>query len=184
MNQRLLSLIAVGLTASLAVSCSSSTKTSSPTTTAPSGGGGASSVSVGTETNQYGTVLESGGKTLYGLSSDPANQSTCTSSNGCTSSWPVLSGSATAGSGVATSLLGTITRSDGTKQVTYSGHPLYFYAGDSGAGQTNGQGISSFGGVWGVVSASSGQLVLHASGSGSSSTSGGGATSTTKAGWA
>jgi hypothetical protein len=75
------------------------------------------------------------------------------------------------------SMLGTISRSDGTKQVTYAGHPLYFYAGDSAAGQTNGQGINSFGGIWGVVSASSGQLVLHSGGTA-------GATSTTKAGWA
>jgi predicted lipoprotein with Yx(FWY)xxD motif len=182
MTQRLLSLIAVGLAAGLIVSCSSSTKTSSPTTTNTSSGG--SSTSVGTETNQYGTVLTSGGKTLYALSSDPANQSTCT--GGCVAVWPLLTGSPTAGSGVTTSLLGTITRSDGSKQITYASHPLYFFSGDSAAGQTNGQGISSFGGIWGVVSASSGQQILHA-GSGSSSTtgSGGGATSsTTKAGWA
>jgi predicted lipoprotein with Yx(FWY)xxD motif len=181
MTHRSLFLIAVGLAAGLAVSCSSSTKTSSPTTTASSSG---ASVSLGTETNQYGTVLTSGGKTVYGLSSDPANQSTC--SGGCVAAWPLLTGSPTAGTGVTGSMLGTITRSDGTKQVTYASHPLYFFSGDSAAGQTNGQGISSFGGIWAVVSASSGQLILHAgSGSGAtSSTSGGATSSTTKAGWA
>jgi predicted lipoprotein with Yx(FWY)xxD motif len=199
MIQRLLSLIVVGLAVSLAASCSnSSTKTSPPTTLSSSGTSATSlpattstsgsSVSVGTETNQYGTVLTSGGRTLYLLTSDPANQSTC--SGACVASWPLVSGTATAGSGVSASMLGTITRSDGTQQVTYASHPLYFYAGDSAAGQTNGQGINSFGGIWAVVSASSGQMVMHPVGSGSGATSttsgsGAGATApTTKAGWA
>ena len=50
--------------------------------------------------------------------------------------------------------LGTITRSDGTKQVTYDGHPLYYYAGDSGAGMASGQGSDSFGAKWWLVSPS------------------------------
>jgi predicted lipoprotein with Yx(FWY)xxD motif len=56
-----------------------------------------------------------------------------------------------AGGGVTASLLGTISRGDGTTQVTYNQHPLYYYAGDSGAGQLNGQGIDAFGAKWFVV---------------------------------
>jgi len=47
--------------------------------------------------------------------------------------------------------LGTITRSDGTKQVTYDGHPLYYFAGDSGAGTASGQSSDSFGAKWWLV---------------------------------
>jgi len=60
-------------------------------------------------------------------------------------------GQVTAANGAKAADLGTITRSDGTKQVTYLGHPLYFFAGDSGPGQTNGQGSNSFGAKWWLV---------------------------------
>jgi hypothetical protein len=61
---------------------------------------------------------------------------------------PTASGSATA------SELGTITRSDGTKQVTYDGHPLYYFSGDSGAGTATGQGSDGFGAKWWLVAPS------------------------------
>jgi hypothetical protein len=67
-----------------------------------------------------------------------------------------------AGTGVTSGDLGTITRSDGTKQVTYAGHPLYYFAGDSAAGQTNGEGSHGFGAPWYVV-APSGQQVTSLS---------------------
>jgi hypothetical protein len=57
----------------------------------------------------------------------------------------------TASGGAQTSDLGTITRSDGTKQVTYDGHPLYYYVGDSGPGMSSGQGSDQFGGKWWLV---------------------------------
>jgi predicted lipoprotein with Yx(FWY)xxD motif len=57
-----------------------------------------------------------------------------------------------AGEGVDASLLGTITRDDGTMQVTYNGWPLYFFHEDAAAGDTNGQGIDEFGGLWWLVS--------------------------------
>ena len=64
----------------------------------------------------------------------------------------MMIGSPVAGEGVDTTLLGTITRDDGTIQVTYNGWPLYLFAGDSAAGDTNGQGIDEFGGLWFLVS--------------------------------
>ena len=67
--------------------------------------------------------------------------------------WPVdqTSGAPKAGSGATASLLGTIKRSDNTTQVTYNQHPLYYFQGDSGAGQQNGQGVDAFGAKWFVV---------------------------------
>jgi hypothetical protein len=60
-------------------------------------------------------------------------------------------GHVTAANGAKAADLGTITRSDGSKQVTYLGHPLYYFAGDSGPGQTNGQGSNGFGAKWWLV---------------------------------
>jgi hypothetical protein len=61
-------------------------------------------------------------------------------------------GTVTASGSAKSSDLGTITRSDGTKQVTYDGHPLYYFAGDSGPGTSTGQGSDSFGAKWWLVS--------------------------------
>ena len=55
--------------------------------------------------------------------------------------------------GVSQSLLGTITRQNGTKQVTYNGHPLYYFIADSGPGMASGEGIDAFGARWEVVNA-------------------------------
>ncbi len=62
------------------------------------------------------------------------------------------SGAPKAGKGVDASKLGTTRRSDGTLEVTYNGHPLYTYAGDSQPGQTNGEGVNGFGAEWYAVS--------------------------------
>ncbi len=90
-----------------------------------------------------GTVLvaSSNHRTLYTYNSDVANGGTSNCNGGCTSEWPPLTvpvgTTPTAGPGV-TGKVGTIHRSDGTTQVTYNGRPVYFYSGDSAAGQTNG----------------------------------------------
>ena len=97
-----------------------------------------------------GDVLTDGsGRTLYLFTHDSGASSACDS--GCVSVWPPLTGTPTAGSGADSSLLGTITRSDGSTQATYAGHPLYYYSGDSGAGDVNGQEIQD---SWYVVNAS------------------------------
>ena len=78
--------------------------------------------------------------------------STC--SGACAQAWPPLttSGTPKAGGKVKASLLGTTTRSDGSREVTYAGHPLYYFEGDSAPGQTTGQGSDGFGAPWWVVS--------------------------------
>jgi predicted lipoprotein with Yx(FWY)xxD motif len=131
---------------------------SSGSTGAAYGGGGSTSSSAASgaaatvataDVGQLGTVLVDGtGRTLYLFESDTGTSSTCTGS--CAATWPALvtSGSASAGSGADSGMLGTTARDDGTTQVTYDGHPLYVYSGDSAAGDANGQGI---GDVWYAV---------------------------------
>ena len=140
------------------------------TTAGQAAGGGAQ---VKTADTDLGTILVSAdGKTLYRFDNDQGSTSSC--EGGCASTWPALTteGDPTAGDGVDAGLLGTTDRSDGTKQVTYDGHPLYTYAADSAAGDTNGQGV---GGIWWVVGGD-GQEIKDASGGGGSTTTTAGAT--------
>jgi predicted lipoprotein with Yx(FWY)xxD motif len=91
---------------------------------------------------------------VYLWSKDGNGMSACTGA--CTGAWPPVTttGQVTASGGAKSSDLGTITRPDGTKQVTYDGHPLYFFAGDSGPGMASGQGNDGFGAKWWLVSPS------------------------------
>jgi len=113
----------------------------------PTSGGGSATVSVGSGSFLVGA----NGMTLYLLTKDSAGASTCT--GGCANKWPALTltGQPLAGTGLNASLLATILRADGSTQVTYNGHPLYNFKGDSAPGDKNGQGA---GGVWFTVSAS------------------------------
>ena len=96
-------------------------------------------------------LTNSSGRAVYLWAADSMNKSMCTGA--CAQAWPPVTskGQVTAANGAKAADLGTITRSDGTKQVTYLGHPLYYFAGDSGPGQTNGQGSDSFGAKWWLV---------------------------------
>jgi predicted lipoprotein with Yx(FWY)xxD motif len=100
-------------------------------------------------------LVDSRGYTVYQFTADHPNTDSCVKVTGCTSTWPPLtvSGQATAGSGVKKSLLGTIKLPNGRHQVTYAGHPLYTYSGDSSQANTSYLGVSSFGGTWLAVSA-------------------------------
>ena len=111
------------------------------------------------------------GFTLYSFAPDTATKSNCNGS--CATYWPPVKGPATAGAGV-TGKLGTITRSDGSTQATYNGHPLYTYVSDTSPGQDKGNGLNLSGGVWHVVPVSGGAAAANSSSSSSSSSSGGG----------
>ena len=109
------------------------------------------------ETADFGTILVDGeGMSLYVFMADTQDSgtSTCGDDDGCATDWPPLTtdGSPVAGEGVDATLLGTITRDDGTTQVTYNGWPLYLFSEDEAPGDTNGQGIEEFGGLWFLVS--------------------------------
>jgi len=102
-----------------------------------------------------GTVLvDSRGFTLYLFEADKGKQSVCYGK--CAQFWPPLltTGKPVAGAGLKASLLGVTMRKGGAHQVTYAGHPLYFFAEDTKAGQTNGQGVTGFGAAWYVLAAS------------------------------
>jgi predicted lipoprotein with Yx(FWY)xxD motif len=99
-------------------------------------------------------IVDSKGRTLYLFEKDTSRRSAC--SGQCAEFWPPLltHGAPVARTGVKQSLLGWIKRSNGSQQVTYSGHPLYVYVGDSKPGQTNGEGSQEFGAGWDVLAPS------------------------------
>ncbi len=137
-----------------------------------------SSVTLGTSSGSLGTFFTGPtGNTLYTLSSDPNNSSTC--SGACATAWPPLliapGGTITGPTGVS-GTWGMFNRSDGTTQVTFNGRPLYYFVHDTAAGQTNGEGIVAFGGTWHValtsLAASSASPSASASASPTSSVAG------------
>ena len=142
--------------------CSSAASSSAAAPAAPASPAGGSSSSAGasssggtvieTASSSAGTILTSGsGRAVYLWAKDTGDMSTCTGA--CAGAWPPVTttGTATASGSAKASDIGTITRSDGTKQVTYDGHPLYYFAGDSGPGTATGQGSDSFGAKWWLV---------------------------------
>jgi predicted lipoprotein with Yx(FWY)xxD motif len=121
----------------------------------PSGSSAATgSSAVKLASSKLGKILvDSQGRTLYLFQADKGTSSTC--SGACATDWPPLTtkGKPTAGAGLSAAALGTTKRADGTSEVTYHGHPLYLYAGDTAPGQTNGQGSDDFGAEWDVLTA-------------------------------
>lgn len=172
--------VAAGL---LAAACSSAAGTSSsgsaPASSATSGGstsgGSTSGTVIETHAGSGGTFLTDGsGRTVYLWVKDGMNKSTCTGA--CASAWPPVmdKGQLTASGGAKASDLGTIARPGGGKQVTYDGHALYYFAGDSTAGQTSGQGSDSFGAKWWLVAPTGTQITAADTASGSSASGGSG----------
>src|SRR5262245_36039262 len=152
-------LLAIGVLATAAVL----------TASASAGSSGGTAVKLGPST--LGRVLvDAHGKTLYIWAHDKSSKSTC---NGdCAQYWPPLitKGQPQAIAGAKSNLLGTSRRTDGRIQVTYAGHPLYYFVKDTKAGQTTGEGLTGFGGRWDPISAA-GKAVRKGA---SSSDSGGG----------
>lgn len=134
-----------------AAACGGSSSGGGATVT-PKAGGAAASVT--TKSGTLGTHLtDSSGRTLYMFGKDTGSSSSC--SGACSTEWPPLktSGPATATGGAQSSMLGTTKRSDGATQVTYAGHPVYTFLEDRSPGQTKGEGLNAFGGVWTAVAA-------------------------------
>lgn len=107
---------------------------------------------ISAQPTSLGTILVDGkGRTVYVFANDTTDKSTCTGA--CTADWPPVAAPAKLPASVpgVSGALGTTTRSDGTRQLTVAGHPVYTFSGDSGPGKTGGQGITLNGGVWTVV---------------------------------
>jgi len=170
--------LAVALLAAAACSSSGSTSSSTSPSAAAPAGSAASSTVITTKTSSGGSFLtNSAGRAIYLFMADSTGKSNCDAA--CASAWPpvIATGQPTATGSAQASDLGTITRSDGTKQVTYDGHPLYYFEGDTGPGTDRGQGIDGFGAKWWLVAPTGSSITtavtVGGSGAGSSPSSGG-----------
>jgi len=145
---------AVAAIALLAACGGSSTSSTAATSPSPSSSPAATGEKIAVATNaKFGQVLvDESGMTVYLFVADTATASTCYTT--CATIWPpvLATGAPQAGAGAQTSLLGTTTRTDGKVEVTYAGHPLYYFVQDKAAGDAKGQAIDGFGGLWWVLS--------------------------------
>ncbi len=117
-------------------------------------------ITIGVANTRLGKIIAGPtGRTIYLFLADTATTSSCNSA-GCVQAWPpvLTNGAPKAGAGVNESLLGTIKRRDGTSEVTYAGHPLYYFVSDKKPGDVTGQGIDAFGAPWYVVAPSGMQI--------------------------
>jgi predicted lipoprotein with Yx(FWY)xxD motif len=156
MQSRLITTAATVFAAVILAGCGGSAATStgvaSPSSSPPASPASAgATVKVATDAKLGQILVDGSGKTLYLFVKDTGTVSTCYTS--CAQFWPpiVTTGPPQAGAGAQASLLGTTQRTDGTTEVTYAGHPLYFFLSDQAAGDTKGQGVDGFGGLWWVL---------------------------------
>ena len=157
----LLGPIVIAMLAGCGSSGKSTTAASQPTTAANQSSyapatttSAAPTALITTKQGKLGTILAYGPKrlTVYLFEADNGGASSC--SGECASLWPAVSGHPQASGQAVASHLGTITRADGTTQVTYNGHPLYLYSRDKDDGDAYGQGLKSFGASWYVLAPS------------------------------
>lgn len=149
---------------------------SSSSSASPSGSPTSTTGKVTTSSGDLGRtfLVDARGRTLYLFEADTSGRSTC--SGGCAKAWPPVTVTSTpqAGSKVQPSLLATTTRKNGDEQVTYNGHPVYYYKGDSRPGDAKGQGLDQFGAKWYVVTPAGAAVKKKSSKSPSSSSGGNG----------
>jgi predicted lipoprotein with Yx(FWY)xxD motif len=144
----------------LLAGCGSSSSSTTGSTSAATAAGtptqstaAAPGVTVQAKKGKLGPILAAGPKrlTVYLFEADKGPASAC--SGACAKAWPPVTtgGAPVAAAGAVSADLGTIARADGTKQVTYKGHPLYFFAKDGDAGDAYGEGANAFGAGWYVL---------------------------------
>jgi predicted lipoprotein with Yx(FWY)xxD motif len=128
-------------------------------------GGDTATIGLASNGNLGKILVDSKGDTVYLFQKDTSTKSTCTGA--CATTWPPVpaTGKPTVATGLSAAKVGTTTGADGKPQVTYDGHPLYRFQGDSKPGDANGQGTNAFGALWYVVS-SSGTAVTTGGGTG------------------
>jgi predicted lipoprotein with Yx(FWY)xxD motif len=144
---RRLAALSVGVLTVVAVAVfAGSVATASGGGSAPAAAAGSSTLLRTTTIGGVSVLTNASGRTLYWFAPDTPSHSACYGE--CAAYWPPVLGSPSAGPGVTSSKLGTIRRTDGTVQVTYAGHPLYTYIGDTAPGQASGNDIDLNGGFW------------------------------------
>jgi predicted lipoprotein with Yx(FWY)xxD motif len=139
---------ALGAVALLAACGGSSSSAASNPSPSPTG----EKIAVATNAKLGQILVDESGMTVYLFVADTGTTSTCYTT--CATIWPpvLTTGAPQAGAGAQASLLGTTTRTDGKVEVTYAGHPLYYFVQDKAAGDATGQAINGFGGLWWVLS--------------------------------
>lgn len=165
--------VAAGLLAAACGTAAGSTAAGSTPAGTPASNGSTTATVIESHTGSAGSFLtNSSGRAVYLWDADSMNKSMC--SGACAGAWPPVTakGHVTAADGAKAADLGTITRSDGSKQVTYLGHPLYYFAGDSGSGQTNGQGSDGFGAKWWLVAPAGTKITVADSATGAAAGAG------------
>jgi predicted lipoprotein with Yx(FWY)xxD motif len=156
-------LLAIAAVALVSAACSDNGSSTPGAAPVPSANGEL----VSAQPTSLGTILVDGqARTVYLFANDKSTQSTCT--GGCAANWPFVPAPATQPTTAAgvPGALGVTARSDGARQLTVAGHPVYTFAGDSAPGQTNGQNMTLDGGLWTAVSPS-GSAVTGSARSGS-----------------
>jgi predicted lipoprotein with Yx(FWY)xxD motif len=172
-------LAAAGVMLGACGSTASSSPSTSPATTPAAGSSSSASApaasgsGIKTVSTSKGTVLaNSTGRTVYWFAIDTPTKSNCSGS--CATFWPPVPASEKPTGGSLTGTFGSITRSDGTKQLTFDSHPLYTFKEDTAPGQIKGNGQNLSGGLWWAVTPTGAKLAAAPKPSSSSSSSGGG----------
>jgi predicted lipoprotein with Yx(FWY)xxD motif len=152
MQSRPLVTAATVFVAAVLAGCGGTTPSAAATSPSPSPAAIGQTIMVATDAKLGQILVDSAGKTVYLFVADKTTTSTCYTS--CAAFWPpvLTNGAPVAGSGAQASLLGTTKRTDGTTEITYAGHPLYYFQPDKAAGDTKGQGVNGFGALWWVLS--------------------------------
>jgi len=150
----------LGAAAVVATACSSGASLYGGSAAAPSASAATTGVAVGVGNSNIGPLLvDEAGRSLYLFEADTTSSSTCY--DACAQAWPpLLAGTATpkVEAGVTATELGTTKRKDGSTEVTYNGHPLYYYVADTKPGDITGQALNQFGADWYVVGPSGSKI--------------------------
>jgi predicted lipoprotein with Yx(FWY)xxD motif len=149
-KSRIIGLLAFFVVAACGTTTTAST--SNPTSSSPAAGGAAATIAVASNSKLGQILVDGSGRTVYLFQADKGTASVCYAD--CAVAWPpvITHGAPQAGAGATAALIGTTTRKDGSLQVTYNGHPLYYWVADHNPGDTTGQNLNNFGGAWFVLS--------------------------------
>jgi predicted lipoprotein with Yx(FWY)xxD motif len=160
--------VVIPLVALAIAGCGGNNDNQATAATPKTSSGHAATIGVASSGSLGKILTDSQGRTVYLFQKDTSTTSTC--SGACASNWPPVTskGKPTVAKGLTASMVGTTKRSDGSRQVTYNGHPLYRFQADQNPGDVSGQGVNAFGANWYVVSPAGAAITSQSSSGGSS----------------